>query len=115
MREEEVLDRLLALINEQGLTANEVAKKCGMTHSTLYNMKSRGTVPKLGTLMRVLEGLDVPLSDFFVEDTRPAENGYLTAEEMDLIEVNRTLNKRNRDQLLTYATALRDGQKNSKK
>ena len=27
MREEEVLDKVLALIEEQGLTANEVAKK----------------------------------------------------------------------------------------
>ena len=114
MREEEVLDRVLALIDEQGLTANEVAKKCGMTHSTLYNMKKRGTVPKIGTLMRILEGLGIPICDFFVVDTRPRKDGYLTDEEMTLIEVNRTLNKKNRDQLLTYASALRDGQKNTK-
>ena len=115
MREEEVLDKILALIKEQGLTPNEVAKRCGMTHSTIYNMKQRGTVPKIGTLMRILEGLEIPICDFFIEDDRPKQNGHLTEEEMNLVEVSRSLNKKNRDQLLVYATALRDGQKNSKK
>lgn len=57
-------------------------------------MKNRGTVPKIGTLMEILDGLDIPICDFFVADTRPKKDGYLTVEEMDLVEVNRTLNNR---------------------
>ena len=115
MREEDILDKILEIIEDMGLNPNEVSKRCGMTHSTLYNMKNRGTVPKIGTLMKILDGLDIPICDFFVADTRPKKDGYLTVEEMDLVEVNRTLNKRNREQLLMFALALRDGQKNNKR
>ena len=59
-------------------------------------MKNRGTVPKIGTLMKILDGLDIPICDFFVADTRPKKDGYLTVEEMDLVEVNPILDDKNK-------------------
>lgn len=55
-----IADRLLNIINERNLTINRVATLSGMGQSSV-NAIFRGASPKIGTLRKIANGLDMPL------------------------------------------------------
>lgn len=111
----DVHKKINSMAKEQGLTLYELARRSGMTYTVLYNMMTRKTMPKIDTLSKICKGLDISLSEFFSDDKRPKPDGFLTTQEIDLIEINRELNKSGKERLLVYATGLRDSQKSNKK
>lgn len=108
----DVHNRIKSLAEERNLSAYELAKRSGMALSSLYNMFERGTMPKIETLERICNGMDVTLSDFFVFLSKPRPGGYITEGDMALIEVNRGLSARNQEHLLTYAQGMKEAQQN---
>ncbi len=58
--------RINNLCNEQHITINKLCTICGITQSTLANLKVR---PKTNvstlTILRICNGLNITLSDFF--------------------------------------------------
>ena len=43
-------ERLRRLLNERGWTEYKLAKKCGLSQSTIANIYRRNTVPSIATL-----------------------------------------------------------------
>ncbi len=110
----DVHKRISSLAKEQGLSLYELAKRSELPYTSLYNMVTRKTMPRIETLDKICCGLGITISEFFMED-RPGIDGFLTEKEMDLIEINRELNRNNREHLLVYARGLMEGQKKNKK
>ena len=61
--------KILKIIREMDITVNKLANICCLTQSTvdsLINGKSRN--PKLLTLVRICDGLNITLSEFFDDE-----------------------------------------------
>ena len=77
-------------------------------------MVTRKTMPRIETLDKICGGLGISMSEFFMGDS-PRIDSFLTENEIELIEINRDLNRNNREHLLVYAKGLMEGQKKNKK
>ncbi|MCQ2386910.1 MAG: helix-turn-helix domain-containing protein [Clostridia bacterium] len=69
----EVLDKIEKLRNEKGWSINYLAMESGLTQSTLNNLYSRNTEPKISTLRAICSAFGITLSDFFKEEENEDE------------------------------------------
>ena len=61
-----VTKRVLELCVERGITLNKLATICGITQSTLDNIKKGGSKnQKIATIKKVCDGLEITIVDFF--------------------------------------------------
>lgn len=65
----DVLARIDELRKEKGWSVNYLALEAGLTQSTLNNLYSRKTEPKISTLRAICEALGISLSDFFKDES----------------------------------------------
>ncbi|MBQ7348498.1 MAG: helix-turn-helix transcriptional regulator, partial [Clostridia bacterium] len=64
----EVLEKIEKLRNERGWSINYLAMESGLTQSTLNNLYSRKTEPKISTLRAICNAFGITLSEFFKEE-----------------------------------------------
>ncbi len=93
----EVLEKIETLRKEKGWSINYLAMESGLTQSTLNNLYSRNTEPKISTLRAICGAFGITLSEFFKED----EN------EDELIRRVKTLSKENKQALLQIVRNLK--------
>ena len=93
----EVLEKIEILRKEKGWSINYLAMESGLTQSTLNNLYSRNTEPKISTLRAICGSFGITLSEFFKEE----EN------EDELIRRVKTLSKENKTALLQILKCLR--------
>ena len=66
---EAVTKRILELCSENNITLNKLATICGITQSTLDNMKKGNSKnQKIATIKKVCDGLNITIVDFFNTD-----------------------------------------------
>ncbi len=66
---EAVSHRIFELCRKRGITLNKLATICGITQSTLNNIANGGSNnPKLATIKKICDGLEITLVDFFDAD-----------------------------------------------
>ena len=75
-------ERLRRLLNERGWTEYKLAKKCGLSQSTIANIYRRNTVPSIATLEAICNGFGITLSQFFADE----QMVELTPELKDIFE-----------------------------
>lgn len=93
----EVLEKIESLRKEKGWSINYLAMESGLTQSTLNNLYSRNTEPKISTLRAICGAFGITLSDFFKEE----EN------EDELIRRIKGLSKENKTALLQIVKNLK--------
>lgn len=86
----EVLEKIEKLRKEKGWSINYLAMESGLTQSTLNNLYTRKTEPKISTLRAICGAFGITLSEFFKEE----EN------EDELIRRVRLLSQENKQALL---------------
>ena len=86
----DVLEKIDMLRKEKGWSINYLAMESGLTQSTLNNLYSRKTEPKISTLRAICGAFGITLSEFFKEE----EN------EDELIRRVKTLSQENKTALL---------------
>ncbi len=59
-----ILDRLYFFLRKKNLTINRLADLTGIRQSTLSNISTRGSVPKIDMLYKICEALDITLVEF---------------------------------------------------
>lgn len=69
----EVLEKIEKLRKEKGWSINYLAMESGLTQSTLNNLYSRNTEPKISTLRAICGAFGITLSDFFKEEENEDE------------------------------------------
>ena len=60
-------ERLRQLLNERGWSEYMLAKRCGLSESTVANIFRRNTVPSIATLETICSGFGITMSQFFAE------------------------------------------------
>ena len=93
----EVLEKIEKLRKEKGWSINYLAMESGLTQSTLNNLYSRNTEPKISTLRAICGAFGITLSEFFKEE----EN------EDELIRRVRLLSQENKKALLQLVKNLK--------
>ena len=69
----EVLEKIEKLRKEKGWSVTFLALESGLTQSTLNNLYSRNTEPKISTLRAICNAFGITLSDFFKEEDNEDE------------------------------------------
>jgi transcriptional regulator with XRE-family HTH domain len=79
--------RLRHLRLRHGLSQRALAKRAGVTNSTVSLIESNGVNPSVGALKRILDGIPIGLSEFFaMEPERPRQPFYQAQE---LVEIGK--------------------------
>lgn len=86
----EVLEKIEKLRKEKGWSINYLAMESGLTQSTLNNLYTRKTEPKISTLRAICGAFGITLSDFFKKEENDDE----------LIRKVKSLSKDNKKALL---------------
>lgn len=102
-----VIDRITEMLEQRNWTIYRLAKEADIPYSSLNNLFVRNTMPTVSTLMKICEGLNVSMSEFFSEDT-PAHTSSadLKSDEKELLRKYRTLSKSDKSLLNAYITGL---------
>lgn len=69
----DVLEKIDVLRKEKGWSINYLAMESGLTQSTLNNLYSRNTEPKISTLRAICGAFGITLSEFFKEEEQEDE------------------------------------------
>ena len=92
----QILEKIEALRKQKGWSINYLAMESGLTQSTLNNLYSRNTEPKISTLRAICGAFGITLSEFFKEE-----------DEDELIRSVRLLSKENKKILLQLIKKLK--------
>lgn len=61
-------ERIRELCAKKGMSQYELAKRAGMTQSSISSLLNEGNVPKITTLEKVCQGFGITLAQFFSSD-----------------------------------------------
>ena len=67
--------RLQAVRKGKGLSQRELAKRVGVTNSTISLIEQNKVSPSISSLKKVLDGIPISLADFFTMDLAPLDDG----------------------------------------
>ncbi len=75
--------RLQSVRKLKGLSQRELAKRVGVTNSTISLIEQNRVSPSVGSLKKVLDGIPMSMADFFTldQDQGAAEKVFFSAEE----------------------------------
>lgn len=79
--------RLRHLRMLHGLSQRELARRTGVTNSSISLIELNGTNPSVGALKRILDGIPVRLAEFFAFEPERPRKVFYAAEE--LVEIGR--------------------------
>ena len=63
---DKIVEAMIELTNRKGLSMYKLAQRSGISQTTLSNLLKRGNLPSLYTLIRICDGLEIRLSEFFI-------------------------------------------------
>ncbi len=79
--------RLRFLRERHGLSQRLLAKRTGVTNSTISLIEANATNPSVGALKRILDGIPIGLSEFFALEPERPSKAFYQAE--DLVEIGK--------------------------
>lgn len=65
-----VAKRIKDLCEKKNMSQYELAKRAGMTQSSVSTLLNKGNVPRITTLEKVCKGFGITLAQFFTEDEK---------------------------------------------
>lgn len=74
--------RLRYVRSLHGLSQRALAKKAGVTNSTISLIESNGMNPSVGALKRILDGIPIGLSEFFALEPENSQEPFFQAQEL---------------------------------
>jgi len=75
--------RLQGVRKGKGLSQRELAKRVGVTNSTISLIEQNKVSPSISSLKKVLDGIPITLADFFTADDTAGEDGpFFTADQL---------------------------------
>jgi transcriptional regulator with XRE-family HTH domain len=80
-------NRLRFVRTQHGLSQRQLAKRTGVTNSTISLIESNQSNPSVGALKRILDGIPIGLAEFFAIEPQISKQAFYQAEE--LVEIGR--------------------------
>lgn len=97
-----VLKRIEELCQEKGITKYKLAKNMNIPQTTISNSFRNDTMPTVGTLERICEGLGITMAQFFSEEEFPD----LTEEQKELLRLWEQVPPEKHDKAIAYLEGL---------
>ena len=101
------IDRIAAICRERGWSYYKLAKRSGIPYSTLSTMLKKTSAPSLPSIMRICDGFEISLSDFFSTDYQPS----LREDERRCLELWNALDEDGQALAEAYMKGVRDAKK----
>ncbi|MGL4835178.1 MAG: cupin domain-containing protein [Shewanella sp.] len=79
--------RLQSVRNKKNLSQRELAKRVGVTNSTISLIEQNKVSPSISSLKKVLDGIPISLADFFTLDAANLQSDSPFYRKEDLIDV----------------------------
>lgn len=79
--------RLRALRTLRGISQRELAKRCGVTHSSLSLIEQGKVSPSVSSLKKILDAIPISVGDFFTMDLESRDQVFYSAEELTDIAI----------------------------
>lgn len=95
----DVCKRIEEIMEQKQLSYYKLAIRSGLAQSTLANIRHRGTIPTIFTIEQVCKGLQISLSEFFLEDTTDAQ--HLESYQVELLQLFMLLSHEKRNLIIT--------------
>ncbi len=80
-------NRLRFVRIQHNLSQRELAKRAGVTNSTISLIESNSSNPSVGALKRILDGIPIGLAEFFAFEPGKPKKAFYAAEE--LVEIGK--------------------------
>ncbi|MDI5936180.1 cupin domain-containing protein [Halomonas sp. M4R5S39] len=74
--------RLRALRTLRGISQRELAKRCGVTHSSLSLIEQGKVSPSVSSLKKILDAIPMSVGDFFTMDLESRRQVFYSADEL---------------------------------
>jgi transcriptional regulator with XRE-family HTH domain len=74
--------RLRALRTLRGISQRELAKRCGVTHSSLSLIEQGKVSPSISSLKKVLDAIPMSVGDFFTMELESRNQVFYSADEL---------------------------------
>lgn len=107
MSEDDVLKRIKELLDFKHWSVYRLSKESGLAYSSLNNLFHRNTCPTVSTLIKICDGFQISLSDFFAVGRNPLRNETLSEEQQLLLNQYDSLSKKDRELLQAYIKGLK--------
>ena len=101
----DVLLRIEELLKIRHWTHYRLSKESGIPYSSISNMFKRNTVPSVPTLMKICNGLNIRMSDFFRYEEK------VFSETITLAKNIEELDEYKKNLLMTYINCLKQSDK----
>ena len=106
MIEDRVLERIKQLLDFNQWSLYKLAKASGLPYSSLNNLFNRRTCPTISTLVKICNGFNISLADFFDFKENPLRNESITEEEQSLLNAYSSLSQKDKELLIAYLKGL---------
>ncbi|MDU9394785.1 cupin domain-containing protein [Pseudomonas japonica] len=84
----DVGERLQAIRKIKGLSQRELAKRAGVTNSTISMIEKNSVSPSISSLRKVLSGIPMSMMEFFSEDLLPENPTQIVYKAHELIDIS---------------------------
>jgi transcriptional regulator with XRE-family HTH domain len=74
--------RLRRIRQQQGISQRELARRAGVTNTTISLIEKNKSSPSISSLKKVLDGIPMSLAEFFALDVPPGEQVFFRAGEL---------------------------------
>ncbi|GHC19951.1 cupin domain-containing protein [Aidingimonas halophila] len=79
---DDVGGRLRALRTMRGISQRELAKRCGVTHSSLSLIEQGKVSPSVSSLKKILDAIPISVGDFFTMDMESRDQVFYSADDL---------------------------------
>jgi transcriptional regulator with XRE-family HTH domain len=80
--DQDIGGRLRAVRDRHGLSQRQLARQSGVANATISQVEAGKLNPTVGMLKKILDGVPMPLSEFFADDLPPADRIFFRASEL---------------------------------
>ena len=84
----DVGERLQAIRKLKGLSQRELAKRAGVTNSTISMIEKNSVSPSISSLRKVLSGIPMSMMEFFSEELAPESSAQIVYKASELIDIS---------------------------
>lgn len=84
----DVGERLQTIRKLKGLSQRELAKRAGVTNSTISMIEKNSVSPSISSLRKVLSGIPMSMVEFFSEELAPQSTAQVVYKANELIDIS---------------------------
>ena len=109
-----IRDNIFRILKEKEITQKELSDRTGISQSTISDWKHKGLNPASDKILTICNALGVTPYELLAEDGREREGDILireSSEEYEVLVEFRKMKKKQKERLMGYIEALKEGTK----